>query len=107
MSLWGRESWQPWSKLLVTVGVTGCLFVFLWTLGFIGYYSSTRSFGPSPQRGWTVPLPWTHGYYGTLEDKQRMLRFFDWFLPFLLSAAAGTMIKQRHEKKEPWNSKRF
>ena len=107
MHILGREAWRVWSRALMTLGVLGCSFVFLWTFAFIGYYSSARSFGPSPGHGWTVSLPWTHGYYGTVQDKQRMLRFEDWFLPFLLIAAAGVAIRQLHEKKEPWKKKLF
>ena len=97
----GLEPWRLSSRILVTLGVTGCLFVFLWTFGFIGYISSKRSYGPSPDRGWTVSLPWTHGYYGTSQDKQRILQFDDWFLPFLLLAVGGEAIKQFRDKKEP------
>jgi hypothetical protein len=91
----------------MTLGVLGCSFVFLWTFAFIGYYSSARSFGPSPERGWTVLLPWTYGHYGTFEDNQRMLQFDGWFLPFVLAVFAGTRIRQLHEKDEPWRKRQF
>jgi hypothetical protein len=107
MRIQGYEPWRVWSRVLMTLGVAGCLFVLLWTFAFIGYYSSARSFGPSPERGWTVPLPWTHGYYGTFQDKQRMLQFDDWFLPSLMVALIGSAIKQRHEKNEPWKNRQF
>jgi hypothetical protein len=107
MRIFGREPWWEWSRVLVSVGVTGCLVLFLWSLALIGYYSSARSFGPSPQRGWTVPLPWTHGYYGTFLERERMLQLHDWFFPFLLIAVAGSVIEQLHKKKEPWTNKQF
>jgi hypothetical protein len=36
-----------------------------------------------------VPLPWTHGFYGTFQEKHRWLQLRDWFSPFLLIEAAG------------------
>jgi hypothetical protein len=107
MLIFGREPRWVWSRVLVTVGGIGCSVVFLWSFALIGYYSSARSFGPSPQRGWTVPLPWTHGYYGTFLERQRMLQLHDWFFPFILIAAAGSVIQQPHKKKEPWTKKQF
>jgi hypothetical protein len=54
-----------------------------------------------------VPLPWTHGYYGTFLERERMLQLHDWFFPFLLIAVAGSVIEQLHKKKEPWAKKQF
>jgi hypothetical protein len=54
-----------------------------------------------------VPLPWTHGYYGTFLEKQTMLQLHDWFFPFLLITATGSAIQQLHKKKEPWTKKQF
>src|SRR5690349_12699613 len=107
MLIFGREPWWVWSRVLVTVGAIGCLVVFLWLFALIGYYSSARSFGPTPERGWTVPLPWTHGYYGTFLESQRMLQLHYWFAPFFLIGFAGAMIQQLHKKQEPWKKKQF
>lgn len=107
MRLLGREPWRIWSIALQTVGVLGCSSAFLWSLGLISYYSFTRPYGPLPQRGWTFPLHWTHGFYGTFEENQQLLRSHDWFLPFFLMAAAGVAIRQLYVKKEPWRQKQF
>jgi len=107
MRILNREPWQVWSKVLMSVGVVGCLAVFLWSFGLIGYYTLTRPYGPLPQRGWNVPLPWTHGFYGTFQEKQQLLQLHDWFFPFLLVAVVGSVIQQLHKKKEPWTKKQF
>lgn len=102
MRILGLEPWQVWSRVSLTVGVVGCLSVLLWSFGLIGYYSFTRPYGPLPQRGWTVPLHWTHGFYGTFEENQQLLRSHDWFLPFFMMGVAGSAIRQMHGKSEPW-----
>jgi hypothetical protein len=76
--------------------------VLLWSFGLIGYYSFKRPRQPMPERGWTEDLRWTHGYYGSHEEKEQLLRLHDWFYPFFLVAGVGAWIKTLHKKNEPW-----
>ncbi len=106
MATSSREPWKIWSKVLLTVGMGGCMALFLWSFGLIGYYSYKRPTEPTPERGWTEPLRWTHGHYGTHAENEQQLRLFNWEYPFLLVAGAGAAIQQRHTKKELWRTKR-
>jgi hypothetical protein len=99
MRILSSGAWQKWSRVLQIVGCTGCLTVMIWLIGLIGYYSSTRPYGPSPERCWNVPPHWTHGFYGTYEENQHILRLFDWFFPFFAVLFAGAAIRQSHKKK--------
>jgi hypothetical protein len=79
--------------------------VFLWSFGLIGYYSSKRPREPIPERGWTEPLRWAHGFYGTHAENEQLLRLFNWHLPFFLLMGAGVAIRKLDEKYEPWRAK--
>jgi hypothetical protein len=104
MRIVGSDSWRVWTRVLQTLGVAGCLTVFIWSFGLIGHYTSTRPNGPVPQRGWTVCLPWCFGCYGTFKEKQQLLLLHNWFFPFFFVAFVGTWARQIREKKEPWKT---
>ena len=89
-----NHPWQAWSKILKTLGAVGCLATLLWSFGLIGYYSVKRPSEPSPERGWTVPLEWTHVSYGTPEENEQLLRLHYWFFPFFAMGLAGAMIEK-------------
>jgi len=105
--IFGREPWDFASRALMTVGGLGFAVMFLWFFGLIAYYSSTRPRSPSREQGWNVPLEWTHGFYGTPKENQRLLRVFNWAFPFFIVGATGAMIRQQRQKKEPWRKKQF
>src|SRR5882724_1691622 len=105
MASLSRRPWQIWSSALSTLGAAGFIVVFLCLFGLIGYYSSKRPREPMPEKGWTEPLRWTHGYYGTHAENEQLLRLFDWQLPFFLLGAVGAWIKMLHKKNEPWRAK--
>jgi hypothetical protein len=107
MRILGREPWQIWSRVLQIVGGVGLLIADVWFTGLEVYYTSSRPYGPSQERGWTVPLRWTHGFYGTFEENQQLLRLFEWGWWFGLTLWAGMWIRQLHEKKEPWKRMQF
>jgi hypothetical protein len=100
-----REPWKIWANVLLTIGFGGFFALSLWSCGLIGYYSSKRPREPIPERGWTEPLRWTHGYYGSHDENEQLLRLFDWHLPFFGVAGAGFAIRKLHEKNEPWRAK--
>jgi hypothetical protein len=91
-----------WTRVMQTFGVIGCLVVFVWSFALIGHYSATRPYGPVPEHGWTVRLPWCYGRYGTFEEKQQFFHLDNWFLPFFFVAFVGTWVQLLREKKEPW-----
>jgi hypothetical protein len=84
-----HRPWQIWSNVLSFSGAAGCLVVFLWSFGLIGFYSSKRPREPMPERGWIEQLHWTHGYYGTHAENEQLLRLHDLFFPFILVAGGG------------------
>src|SRR5882762_6441956 len=69
-----REPWKIWANVLLTIGFGGFFALSLWSFGLIGYYSSERPREPIPERGWTEPLRWTHGYYGSHDENEQLLR---------------------------------
>ena len=101
------RGWQAWSKILKLLGGVGCLATLLWSFGLIGYYSVKRPSEAFPERGWTVPLQWTHVSYGTPEENEQLLRLHYWFFPFFAVGAAGVAIEKLNEKNEPWRKKSF
>ncbi len=107
MSSIDRKPWQLLSNVLLTVGAVGFLALFLWSFGLIGYYSFTRPYTPSAERGWTFRLQWTHGAYGTFEENEQLLRLHFLRIYFGLAAAAGVAIRKVREKNEPWHKKQL
>jgi hypothetical protein len=105
MLAFAREPWKIWPQVLRVVGWTGCVVVFLWLFGLIGYYSTKRPRNPAPEHGWTVPLQWTHTAYGTPEENAQLLRLHFWFIPFFGVGVGGEAIRKLREKNEPWRSK--
>jgi Ni,Fe-hydrogenase I cytochrome b subunit len=105
MPIVGREPWRIGSQVLRVVGAAGCLIVFVWLLGLIGYYSTKRPRDPDLEHSWTVPLQWTHTTYGTLEENEELHRLHFWFFPFFAVLAVGETIRRRHERNEPWRAK--
>jgi hypothetical protein len=75
-----------------------------WVYRLLLSYTFLRAFTRS---GWTVRLPWTPGCYGAFEDKQRILQFHNGFSPFILVAFSGSVIRQLHQKNEPWKKKQY
>jgi hypothetical protein len=105
MLTFAREPWKFWSQVLRVVGAVGCLVVFLWQLGLIGYYSSKRPRNPDSEHGWTVALQWTHTTYGTHEENDQLIRLHSWFVPFFVFGGVGETIRKLREKNEPWRKK--
>jgi hypothetical protein len=101
MRISGRESWDVWSRVLQIVGGVSLLIADVWFTGLEIYYASNRPYGPFPERGWTVPLRWTHGL--TFEENQQLLQLFEWGWWFGLVLWVGMWIRQLQAKKEPWN----
>jgi hypothetical protein len=79
--------------------------VFLWSFILIGYYSSKRPIEPVPERGWTEPLRWTHGHYGTHAENEQQLRLFNWEFPFFIVLTLGATMRQLQEKNESWRTR--
>jgi hypothetical protein len=102
MRILGLEPWQVWTRVLQIVGGVGSFITGLWFLGLEVFYCSRGPYGPIPERGWTVPLRWTHGFYGTFEENQQLLRLFDWGWWFIFVLFIGTWNRQYREKKNPW-----
>jgi len=98
MRLFDRKPWQIWSIVLKTIGGTGCLAILVWSFGLIGYYSVKRPREPEPEKGWTVPLPWTNTTYGTIEEAAQLLGSRYWFFPFFAILGAGAAIEKFKEK---------
>lgn len=107
MRFFDRKPWQIWSIVLRAIGGIGCLAIFVWSFALIGYYSVKRPRAPEPEKGWTVPLPWTNTTYGTLEESAQLLSLHDWFFPFFAVGIAGAGIEIFKEKYEPWRKKSF
>lgn len=93
-----RGPWQIWSNVLSILGVGGCMAIFLWLFGLIGYYSFQRPREPMPERGWTEPLHWTHGSYGTHAENEQLLRLQRWSFPFVLVGGAAAWMKMRYKQ---------
>jgi hypothetical protein len=53
------------------------------------------------------PIHWTHGFYGTVQENEVVLRLFDWFLWSGVVLFIGTWNRQCREKSEPWKKKQF
>jgi hypothetical protein len=96
------EPWQVWTRVLQIVGGLSLVINTIWFWGLYAYFTSRGPYGPVPERGWTVPLHWTHGFYGTFEENQQLLRLFNWgwwsFWPLFI----GTWNRQWREQKNPW-----
>jgi hypothetical protein len=88
------RSWERLSKFLKTVGGVGCLVTLVWSFSLIGYYTAKRPSVASPERGWTVPLAWTHVSYGTPSENEQLMRLHSWFFPFFAVALAGAAIQK-------------
>jgi hypothetical protein len=103
-------SLKPWkisSNVLLAIGAGGFIAVHLWQFGLIGYFTSRRPLEPKPELGWTEPLRWTHGHYGSRGENEHLLRIFNWHLPFFVVAGAGMAIRTLNTKvkNEPWRAK--
>src|SRR5260370_19469487 len=90
----GRRPWQIWSNVLLSIGFGGFMAVSLWSFGLIGFYSSKRPREPIPERGWTEPLHWTHGYYGTHAENEELLRLFDCHFPCFVVAGVWSFVDE-------------
>lgn len=101
MRFFDRKPWQIWSAILKGIGGAGCLIVLVWQFGLIGYYSVKRPPKPEPEKGWTIPLPWTNTTYGTLEESARLLGLDYWLFPFFAVLGAGAAIEKLRAKYEP------
>ena len=107
MRILGRESWDIWSRVLQIVGGVSTVVTMLWFNGLYVSYTSRGPYGPVPERGWTFPLRWTQGFYGTFEENQQLLQLFNWGWWSFWVLWAGIWIRLLHEKKEPWRKKQF
>lgn len=102
MRIRGFESWQVWTRVLQIVGGVSLLVNTVWFWGLEVYYTSRGPYGPVPERGWTFPLRWTHGFYGTFEENRQLLRLFNWGCLFTFVLFIGTWNRQFRGKKDPW-----
>ena len=102
MRIRGSEPWQVWTRVLQIVGGASLLVNTVWFWGLYAYYTSRGPYGPMPERGWTFPLRWTHGFYGTFDENQQLLRLFDWGLWSFFVLFIGSWNRQYREKKDPW-----
>ena len=105
MRIFGRERWCVWTRVLQVVGLVGCIVTGVWFWGLQAYHCSRGPYGPVPERGWTVPLHWTHGFYGTFQENQRLLQIFNWGGLFVFVLFIGTWNRQFREKAEPWRKR--
>jgi len=94
MRFFNRNPWQIWSAILKAVGGMGCLVVLVWQFALIGYYSIERPRKPDAEKGWVVPIPWTHTSYGTIEESASLLGFGNWFFLFFAVLGAGAAIER-------------
>lgn len=98
----GLEPWQVWTRVLQIVGGVGLAVSTVWSIGLDVYFTSRGPYGPVSEHGWTVPLHWLHGYYGTFEENQQILRLFNYcwwsFWPLFI----GTWNRLWREQKDPW-----
>jgi hypothetical protein len=102
MRIRGFELWQIWTRVLQIVGGASLAANTIWFWGLQVYFTSRGPYGPVPERGWTVPLHWTHGFYGTFEENQQLLRLFQWCWWSCMVVFIGTWNRQYREKKDPW-----
>src|SRR6201986_1044468 len=102
MRLRGYELWQVWTRGLQIAGGVSLAVCTAWFIGLDFYFASRGPYGPVPEKGWTVPLHWLHGYYGTWEENQQILRLFNYgwwsFWPLFI----GSWNRQWREQKNPW-----
>jgi|SRR5208283_287598 len=103
MRIRGFEPWQVWTRVLQIVGGVSLAVNTVWFVGLDIYLTSRGPYGPVPERGWTVPLHWTHGFYGTFEENQQILRLFNWCWWSFWVLFIGAWNRQFREKKDPWS----
>jgi hypothetical protein len=100
MRIRGFAPWEVWTRVLQIVGGVSLLVNTVWFWGLEVYYTSRGPYGPMPERGWTVPLRWTHGFYGTFEENQQLLWLFNWGWWSFFVLFIGTWNRQYREKRD-------
>jgi hypothetical protein len=70
-----------------------CALCFLGTNSFAQYANFTRPHSPDATKGWTVVIPWSHGAYGTRDEQERVMLFFNSFFFGFGVIALGEAIK--------------
>ena len=109
MSAHAAEKWRGLSRLLIVTGAVGCIATSLALALLISYYSAKRPAAPSPERGWTVGISWTHPTrYGTAQEQGWVLRLFFWGVPSfcLIALGAGIRIYVLDDYSVIWSRKR-
>jgi hypothetical protein len=78
--------WKVLAKSTKVIGATTFVGLLIVDLYLIGHWRESRPRTPDPALGWTEPLPWCLGAFGTPREA-RFLLSSDWW-----SVAAFTMI---------------
>jgi len=67
-----KTHWAILARILEIAGVV-IFFTFFISLYVAGWrFESTRPHNPEPENGWTTPIGWTKGAYGTKADNRVM-----------------------------------
>jgi hypothetical protein len=83
-----RVHWILLSKTLVNAGFIAFASCFIALSALSQYVAFTRPHTADPNRNWIVTIPWSHGAYGTSQERQRVLLCFNCgFYSFGLIAA--------------------
>lgn len=86
-----KKSWILLSKILRYAGFTACALCFLGTTALSEYANFARPHNPDPIKGWIVAIPWSYGAYGTRQEQERVMWFFNsFFYGFCVSAVGGS-----------------
>ena len=88
-----KARWYLLSKILINGGATAFFCCFIGINAFSQYANFTRPHIPDSSRGLISTIPWSSGAYGTAQERQRLLWWFNCgFYSFGL-IAAGEAIK--------------
>ncbi|HEX3436683.1 MAG TPA: hypothetical protein VHT24_07930 [Pseudacidobacterium sp.] len=89
------DRWRSLAKWLRMVGIVCFAVSFLSWLALVEvYYPFKRPVLAQPERGWTIPLSWTHPpLYGAAKDEKRIEWLFQMMLPGFGLVVLGELIK--------------
>jgi len=70
-----------------------CAISFFGTFGLSGYANFTRPHRADPTKDWIAVIPWSYGAYGTRQEQERVMRFFNSFGYGFCVIALGEAIR--------------
>jgi hypothetical protein len=85
--------WKFLSKATKVVGGVTCFGIGAVDLYLIDHWRASRPYAPQPALGWTVPLPWCLGAFGTAKEAAFLQSSSDWWFPAgFMMVALGVAI---------------